>query len=355
MIRARRWGGKAVIRGGRLPFSFRIDLRAVVVFAVLGVVVLAGMVANIGVGEYPIAPLDVARTILGIEAGDGSYEFIVNTLRLPRALVAVLVGVALAISGTILQGLTRNPLAAPDIVGINAGAGLAAVTLIVAFPSVSAAFVPPAAFVGAVAVAALLYLLAWRGHSSPMRLVLIGVGLGAAASAFTTLMITFGEIQEVSQALVWLTGSVYGRTWDEVWPFAPWLLVFVPLALAYSRHLNALNLGDEVATGLGARVERERGLLILASVALAAAAVATAGTVGFVAFIAPHIARQLVGANHGGLLPVSAMTGGAIVVLADLVGRTIFAPIEIPCGIITSIIGAPYFLFLLYRTSQATK
>lgn len=347
-----RRGGKAVIRGGRVPFSFRIDLRAVLVFGVLGVVALAGVVVNVGVGEYPIAPLDVVRTILGIEAGDGNYEFIVNTLRLPRALVAFLVGVALAVSGAILQGLTRNPLAAPDIIGINAGAGLAAVTLIVVFPSVPAAFVPPAAFGGAVAVAGLLYLLAWKGDSSPIRLILIGIGLGAIATAFTTLMITFGEIYEVSQALVWLTGSVYGRSWEQVWPFLPWLVVFVPLALLYSRHLNALNLGDEVATGLGARVERERGLLILASVALAAAAVATAGTVGFVAFIAPHIARQLVGPNHGGLLPVSAMTGGAIVVLADLVGRTVFAPVEIPAGIITSIIGAPYFLYLLYRTSQ---
>ncbi|MEW6635973.1 MAG: iron ABC transporter permease [Actinomycetota bacterium] len=330
-----------------------MDLRAVFVFVALTIVALAGIVVNVGVGEYRIAPLDVVKTILGIEAGDGGYDFIVNTLRLPRALVAVLVGVALAISGTILQGLTRNPLAAPDIVGINAGAGLAAVTLIVAFPSVSAAFVPPAAFVGAVAVAALLYLLAWRGGSSPMRLVLIGVGLGAAASAFTTLMITFGEIQQVSRALVWLTGSVYGRTWDEVWPFLPWLLVFVPLAFAGSRHLNALNLGDEVAMGLGAHVERERGILLLSSVALAAAAVATAGTVGFVAFVAPHIARQLVGPNHGGLLPTAAMAGGAIVVIADLVGRTLFAPVEIPCGIVTSIIGAPYFLYLLYRTGRA--
>lgn len=349
---AGRWSSRATVRGSRPPFSFRVDMRAVFVFAALGLVALAGMIANVGVGEYPIAPFDVVRTVLGMEVGDGNYSFIVNTLRLPRALVAVLVGVALAISGAILQGLTRNPLAAPDIVGINAGAGLAAVSLIVVFPSVSAAYVPPAAFVGAVAVAGLLYLLAWKGDSSPIRLILVGVGLGAIAGALTTLMITFGEIDQVSQALVWLTGSVYGRSWEQIWPFLPWLFVFVLLALLCSRHLNALNLGDEVAKGLGVRVERERGLLVLASVALAASAVATAGTVGFVAFIAPHIARQLVGPNHGGLLPTAAMTGGAIVVLADLVGRTIFAPIEIPCGIVTSVVGAPYFLYLLYRSSR---
>lgn len=347
---ARRWRGKKTVRGR--GFSFRLDMRSIFVFLAICAVSLAGIIINVGVGEYPISPPDVVRTILGIELADGNYDFIVNTLRLPRALVAFLVGVALALSGAILQGLTRNPLAAPDIIGINAGAGLAAVSLIVVFPSVSAAFVPPAAFAGAVVVAGLLYVIAWRGNSSPFRLILIGIGLGAIAGAATTFMITFGDIYEVSQALVWLTGSVYGRSWDQVASFLPWLIVFVPLTLLLSRHLNALNLGDEVAVGLGSRVERERGILLLSSVALAAAAVATAGTVGFVAFIAPHIARQLVGPNHGGLLPVSAVTGGAIVVIADLVGRTIVAPTEIPCGIITSIIGAPFFLYLLYRSSK---
>jgi iron complex transport system permease protein len=349
--RRERWGGKATFRGRRTPFSFRLDLRAVFVTAALGLVALAGIIVN--VGEYPIAPLDVVRAIVGIETGDGNYSFIVNILRLPRALVAFLVGVALAVSGAILQGLTRNPLAAPDIVGVNAGAGLAAVALIVVFPSVSSAFVPPAAFLGGAGVALLLYLLAWRGDGSPVRLILVGVGLGAVASALTTFAITFGDIYEVSQALVWLTGGVYGRSWDQIWPFLPWLLVFVPLAFVSSRHLNALNLGDEVAKGLGTRVGRERAVLLLTSVALAASAVATAGTVGFVAFVAPHVARQLVGPNHGGLLPASAMAGGALVVLADLVGRTAFAPIEIPCGIVTSVVGAPYFLYLLYRSRNA--
>lgn len=348
-----RWRGEKVVRGR--GFSYKVDLRSVGVFVALLLVALTGVVLNVGVGEYPISPPDVVRTILGFEVEDGNYSFIVNTLRLPRALVALLVGVALALSGAILQGLTRNPLAAPDIIGINAGAGLAAVTLIVVFPSASATLIPPAAFVGAVGVAALLYVIAWRGSSSPIRLILIGIGLGAIAGAATTFMITFGNIYEVSQALIWLTGSVYGRSWDEVASFLPWLLVFVPLVLILSRQLNALSLGDEVATGLGSRVERERGFLILASVALAASAVATAGTIGFVAFIAPHIARQLVGPNHGGLLPVSAAVGGVIVVLADLAGRTIFAPVEIPAGIITSIIGAPYFLYLLYRSSRTAK
>jgi len=345
--------GRAVIRpwGGRV--SVRLHLRSVVVFAALGLVAFAGVVANVGVGEYPIPPLDVVRALFGVESGDGNYGFIVNVLRLPRALVAVLVGAALAVSGTILQGLTRNDLAAPDIVGVNAGAGLAAVTLIVAFPSVPAALMPPAAFGGALAVAASLYGLAWRGSSSPTRLVLIGVGLSAMATAATTFMITFGEIEQVSQALVWLTGSVYGRSWEELFVLLPWLVVLLPLAFLRFRHLNALTMGDEIAAGLGARVEPERGLLVLCSVALAASAVATAGTIGFVGLMAPHIARRLVGPAYGGLLPVTAMTGGAMVVLADLAGRTLFAPVEIPCGIVTAVVGAPFFLYLLYRTRKA--
>lgn len=349
MIENLGWKGKATVRTQCPPASFRIDLRAVTVLLLLGLVALAGMVANVGYGEYPIAPLDVVKTVLGLEAGDGNYDFIVNTLRLPRALVALLVGIALGVSGAILQGLTRNPLAAPEIVGVNAGAGLAAVALIVVFPSVSSAFIPPVAFGGGFLVAVLLYLLAWRGSSSPLRLILIGVGLGAIATALTTVIIVFGEIFQVSRALVWLTGSVYGRSWGHVHSLLPWLLVFVPLAFLHSRHLNALNLGDEVAKGLGVRIEVERGLLLLTSVALAAAAVATAGTIGFVGLIAPHIARRFVGPSHGGLLPISAMTGGALVVLADLVGRVSFGAVEIPCGIVTAAIGAPFFLYLLYR------
>ena len=337
------------LRLGKPPVSFNVDLRAIAVIILIGLVTLSAMILNVGTGEYPISPPDVVKTVLGLEVQDGNYDFIVNTLRLPRVIVALLVGIGLGISGAILQGLTQNVLAAPDIVGVNAGASLAAVTLIVAVPSVPVAFLPPAAFGGALVVAIMLYLLAWKGRSSPLRLILIGIGLGAIASALTTVMIVFGDIRQVSQALIWLTGSVYGRGWEHIWPLLPWLLVFVPIAFLYAGPLNALNLGDEPAVGLGVKIERERALLLLASVALAGAAVATAGTIGFVGLIAPHVARMLVGPSHGGLLPASAMTGGMLVVVADLMGRVAFGVVEIPCGIITSAIGAPFFLYLLYR------
>lgn len=339
--------GEATLRAG--PVSLKLDLRATLIFVVLCLIVFAGVVVNVGYGAYPVPPSAVVRTVLGLGDDDGQ-AFIINTLRLPRALVAVAVGAALAVSGAILQGLTRNGLAAPDIVGVNAGASLAAVSLIVAVPSASAAYLQPAALGGAFIVAALLYVLAWRGDSSPVRLVLVGIGLGATAGAGTTFMITFGEVQQVSLALIWLTGSIYGRGWDELYSFLPWLLLFLSLALFLARHLNALNLGDDVAHVIGVPVRRTRALLLLTSVVLAGTAVATAGTIGFVALMAPHIARQMVGSSHGSLIPVAAATGAVIVVGADLVGRAVLPQVEIPAGIVTAMLGAPFFIYLLYRS-----
>lgn len=342
-----------VVRPRPLPVSFRLDRRVPGVLLALGLVTLAGMVVNMGQGEYPIAPLDVMRTVLGLETGNPDHAFIVTTLRLPRMLVALLVGMALATAGTIMQGLLRNPLASPDVVGVSAGASLAAVSLIILVPGAPAAALPPAALTGAFLPALLIYLLARKKHSAPLRLILVGVGIGALMGALTTTMITFGRILQASQALIWMAGSVYGRSWEHLWPLLPWLAVCLPLAWLSARHLNALSLGDEVAGGLGSRVELQRGLLLLVAVALAGAAVATAGAVGFVGLMAPHLARRLVGPAHEGLLPTAALVGGLLVVLADLVGRTLFAPIEIPCGIITAALGAPYFLYLLSR-SQST-
>ncbi|ESA35162.1 iron abc transporter permease [Leptolyngbya sp. Heron Island J] len=336
-----------IVRTGFL--SARLDRRVPKILLGLLVVTLFAMVWSVSQGEYPVPPLDVIRTILGLPTNNPDYAFIVNTLRLPRALVAWGVGMALAMAGTLTQGITRNPLAAPGIIGVNAGASLAAVSLIVAFPGAPIALLPLAAFLGALTVAVLIYLLAWNGGSSPVRLILVGVGFSLVAGALTSLMITFGNIYDVSQALVWLAGSVYGRSWAQVLAFTPWLVVFGLLSLLLSRELNALQMGDDVARSLGSRLEWQRGWLLLSAVALAGAAVATAGSIAFVGLMAPHIARQLVGPSHEGLLPTAALTGGMVVVVADLIGRLLFAPIELPCGIITAVIGAPYFLYLLIR------
>jgi iron complex transport system permease protein len=341
-----------VIRPQQLPVSFHLDQRVPIVLLVLGLVTLTAIVLNVGQGEYPIPPLEVLKTILGLPITNPDYPFIINTLRLPRTLVAFAAGVGLAVSGTILQGLTRNPLADPGILGVNSGAGLAAVTLIVLFPNIPLFVLPLSAFAGALAVAILIYLMAWDKGSSPLRLILMGVGFAAVLNALTTLIITFGEINNVTQALVWLAGSVYGRTWEHLEAMLPWLAVFVPLSLVLAMSLNALSLGDDIAKGLGARVEWQRGLLLLSSAAMAGASVAVAGTIGFVGLMAPHLGRQLVGPTHEGLLPTAALIGGVIVVLADWLGRVLFAPIQLPCGVVTAAIGTPYFLYLLIRNRK---
>ncbi len=337
-----------VVRPQKLPVSFRVERRVPGILLILGLVAVAAILISVGQGEYNIPPLDVLKTLLGIQNPNQDYSLVINTLRLPRVLAAFLVGVGLSISGTILQGITRNSLAEPGIIGVTPGASLAAVILIVLFPA-SLFSLPFAAFAGGLVVTILIYLLAWDQGSSPIRLILVGIGLSAIASAITSAIVTFGDLNLVGQALIWLTGSVYGRNWQHIWSLLPWLVIFVPLSLLLARDLNALNLGDDVARSLGNSVERQRSLLIITSVALAGASVATAGNVGFVGLIAPHVARQLVGTSHEGLLPTAALMGGIMVVLADMAGRLLFAPIELPCGIVTAIVGAPYFLYLLYR------
>jgi iron complex transport system permease protein len=330
----------------RKPISFKVDRRAPLVIVILLAVMLTGIVINVGVGQYPVAPLDVIRTVLRLPTSNPDHEFIVNTLRLPRALVAVMSGFALGLAGAIMQGVTRNPLASPEITGVTAGASLAVVFLTVVWRTAAPFALPLAACVGGIGTAFVIYLLAWRHHNAPIRLILVGIGLSAMLGALTSLLITFNDVQ---RALIWLTGSVYARSWGEVHAALPWLAVCVPAALILARDLNILSLGDDVARGVGTPISVKRGLLLLISVGLVAASVAVSGAIGFVGLIAPHIARRIGGTLHEGMLIVSGLLGGLIVVFADLIGRTIVAPTEIPCGIVTAVVGVPFFLYLLVR------
>ncbi|WP_204153569.1 iron ABC transporter permease [Leptolyngbya sp. CCY15150] len=345
-VRSPQW---LILRSRFLPLSFRIKAQVPAVVLGLGGLVVALLVISVAHGEYPVPPLEVVRAILGGQTQNPDYLFVVNSLRLPRVLTALLAGMGLAIAGTITQGLLRNPLASPDIIGINNGAALAAVICIIVVPSVPTAILPIAAFSGGLMVAGLVYGLSWNSGTSPIRLVLVGIGFSLMTGAITNILITFGNLNQVSQALIWLTGSVYGRTWDQVWALAPWLMVSLPIVLLMARDLNGLNLGDDTARGLGIALEWRRGILLLVAVLLSGASVATAGTIGFVGFIAPHISRQLVGPSHEGVILVSAVVGACLVMAADLLGRSIFAPIELPCGLITSLLGAPYFLMLMMK------
>jgi iron complex transport system permease protein len=320
---------------------------------IIVLITLAVLVIAVSTGEYHIAPGDVVQTILGTNSSAPDYanfKLVVWTFRLPRIVLAFLVGMALATSGTLLQGLTRNALADPGILGVSSGAAFMAVLIIVQLKTVSISVLPWSALAGGLVTAAVIYVLAWKGGTvTPIRLILIGIAVEAVLSAMTTVMLVFGDINDVQQAYVWMTGSVYGRNWEHVQSLGLWLIVLLPIAFFSARTLNTMGLGEDAAKGLGLRVELQRGLLLVVSVALAAAAVAVSGTIGFVGLVAPHVARRLVGPSHEGLLPIAALFGGALLAAADLIGRVVIAPSELPVGIVTAMIGAPYFLYLLYR------
>ncbi len=332
-------------------FSARVDLRVLAVLAILGVATLLALTLDVARGEFEIAPLDVLAALVG--AGDDATSFIVMDLRLPRALTAILAGAALGIAGAIFQDIARNPLVSPDIIGISAGAALAGVALIV-FGDISGPIsVALAALAGALISGVLLYGLAWRGGVQGYRLVLIGIGVAALFQAGISYVIARGQIFEVALAYVWLVGSLNGRGWEHVWPLATTLAVLLPLALALGRQLEVLQLGDDVARALGVGVERARLALLAVAVVLTGIAVSAAGPVAFVAFIAPHIARRVCATvSPSGVLPVAAAAGALLVLAADAAGRLLFAPTEVPVGILTSIIAAPYFLFLLRRANR---
>lgn len=337
--------------------SFLLDKRAFKVFSVMGIITVIVFILSTGLGEMKVAPLTVLKVLFG--GGTDMERLVVTSFRLPRIIVALMVGISLAVAGAILQGMIRNPLASPDILGITGGAAFAVVGFLAYFSdennalTVSIKWLPVAAFIGAGIIAILVYFLAWKNGVSPIRLVLIGIGISSLMQALTTLMMILGPIYRASQANIWITGTVHGSTWVNVSVLVPWTMVLMVIALAMSRKINVQELGDEIAVGVGSHVQRQRFSLLMISTALIGSAVAFAGGIGFVGLMAPHMARRLVGSAFGALLPVSALIGGILVMIADLIGRTLFSPLEIPAGVFTAGIGAPYFIYLLYKTRNA--
>lgn len=327
----------------------RFHLKTVRAALLLGAVAILVLIANLAFGEQLIKPADVWGALLG--KGNPDYVLIVQSLRAPRVIVAFLVGASLAVAGAILQSVIRNPLAAPDVVGITGGASVGAVAFITYMPSaVSIHYLPFAAVLGAFGAALLIYFIAWKKGVNPFRLVLVGIGIASLLSAITTFMLVFSPAYSASSSYIWLTGTVYGSTWSYVWNLLPWSVVLLGILYFYTRQMNMQLLGDELAIGLGSQVQKHRFLLILISVGLAGSAVSIGGVIGFVGLIAPHAARRMVGPMVSRLIPISALFGGIIVALADLIARTAFLPLDIPVGVFTSGIGAPFFIYLLYRT-----
>ncbi|WP_366290712.1 iron ABC transporter permease [Paenibacillus sp. AN1007] len=337
-----------VYRNKKDTVSMQVERRSVTVISICIILFLAAGVIGTSLGSDFISPLDVVRTIFGLNTGE--HDFVVLTLRLPRVLLSLLVGAALGMSGALLQGIIRNPLASPDVIGITGGAAAAAVGFVTLLGgTVSIKLLPLFAVLGAMVTAFIIYILAWKKGISPIRLVLIGIGVSAVTGAGTTFMLILSPFYTASQAYIWLTGSIYGAAWTDIQTILPVIVIVVPIALWFARSLNAQEFGDDLAAGLGVTVQRHRTVLLLCSVLLAGTAVSAAGTIGFVGLIAPHIARKLVGRMFGSLLLVSGFVGALLVCAADLAARTAFLPLDVPAGVFTAGIGAPFFLYLLFK------
>ncbi|MBJ8957962.1 Fe(3+) dicitrate ABC transporter permease subunit FecD [Citrobacter youngae] len=274
------------------------------------------------------------------------YHYVLTAYRLPRLLLALLVGAALAVAGVLVQGIVRNPLASPDILGVNHAASLASVGALLLLPSLPVIALPLLAFAGGMAGLILLKMLA--NTSQPMKLALTGVALSACWASLTDYLM-LSRPQDVNSALLWLTGSLWGRDWSFVKVAAPLLMLFLPLSLVFCRDLDLLALGDARATTLGVSVPRTRFQALLLAVAMTSTGVAVCGPISFIGLVVPHMVRTITGGRHRWLLPVSAMTGALLLVAADLLARIIHPPLELPAGVLTAIIGAPWFVWLLVR------
>ncbi|MCG7207589.1 FecCD family ABC transporter permease [Streptomyces arenae] len=331
--------------------SLRADVRSLVVVVALLLAAAAASVVLIGTGDFPISFGDVLRTLAG--NGTAGQDFIVNELRLPRVLVGLLVGASLGLGGALFQSVSRNPLGSPDVLGLSQGATSGALVVIVLM-SGSAAQVTVGALIGGLLTGAGLYLLAWKQGVHGYRLVLVGIGVSAIVTAVNGYLLTKADLVDATRAVVWMTGSLDGRDWSQVWPLLALCAVLVPLVLANARALRMTEMGDDVSYALGVRVERVRLLLMVSAVLLTAAATAAAGPVSFVALTAPQLARRLT-RSPGPNLVASLCMGATLLVTADWASQRAFGADQLPVGVVTGVLGGVYLLWLLVTERKAGR
>ncbi|MEX0914066.1 MAG: iron chelate uptake ABC transporter family permease subunit [Demequina sp.] len=332
------------------PMGFLTHTRVLVVgWALVAAIVALGAV-TVSVGPVAVSVADSLLAALGIPVGPPG-DFIVGQLRAPRMYTTLLMGAMFGLSGTILQSLTRNPLASPDFIGISAGAGMGAVITIATVGTTSVWITAGGAAAGALLAAAIMVALSWRRGIVPLRLILTGIGIGFVASAVSQYILTILDISIAQNALIWLVGSTNASTWQQVLVCAVVLAVLLPPIMWLSRPLRTLEMGDETAAALGVAVTRSRLLLAVASVLLAAGATAVVGPVGFIALVAPALARHLTRAPGVTLLP-SALMGAALALAADLAAQHATGELQLPIGIYTAAVGAPYLLYLVWRSAR---
>ncbi|WP_419886091.1 FecCD family ABC transporter permease [Paenibacillus sp. B-A-8] len=316
-----------------------------------GLILLTAIV-SMGIG-YSSLSFD---RLLPVLFGHGTFkeDFVLFSVRLPRILITLLAGMALALSGSILQSVTRNDLADPGIIGINSGAGVAVAVFFLFFPVSAGSFIfalPLVAFIGALLTAALIYLFSYSRTKGldPVRLVLVGVGFSLALSGVMIVIISSADRAKVDFIAKWIAGNIWGTDWPFIWALLPWLILLVPFTLYKSQRLNLLSLSEVSAIGVGLNLERERIVLILTAVAASASAVSVTGGIAFIGLMAPHIAKSLVGPRNQMFIPVAVLLGGWLLLIADTVGRNLVDPDGIPAGIMVSLIGVPYFAYLLLK------
>jgi len=331
--------------------SMRFTTGAIACTTLLCLLLLVMLLVATFSGSYSLSLQDTLYSLTAQfqSLSDPQAQLIVWEFRLPRSLVALLSGALFAISGALLQNMTRNPLADPSLVGISQGAALAVVVLTIVFPNHIDNFREIAAFSGAVGITLIIQLLRGKGH--PLKFILLGIGVAAFISAIISTLLTYGNFQSAMSALSWLAGSTHSTSWNDVTILAIALLLLITLALHQARSMSVISLGDEVAVGLGIRIERMMLMQLLISVGAAAIATAVVGPLGFIGLLAPHLGRQLVRCGPTNQLLISALVGAILVLVADLLGRTLFAPTQLAAGLVTSLIGAPLFAYLLIRKS----
>ncbi|KTD87354.1 iron ABC transporter permease [Paenibacillus etheri] len=336
-------GGNSMLKPRRAKYT-------ILLFIGLTCVVAALSLLSLSVGGVSVPLKEVFASLAG--RNREASNLIIMQFRLPRIAAAILIGAALAVAGALLQGVIRNPLASPDLLGVTGGASVAVVAFMTFVTGYSIHWVPFIAIGGALVATTINYVFAWKKGVSPFRLVLIGIGISTAMGALTTFLLISGPAYLAAQVLNWMTGSIYGTNWSYIEVLWPWVAIFIPLSLLLAKELNVQSLGEDVARGLGSRLQLSRMILLFYSVALAGAAVGVAGTISFIGLMAPHIARMLVGNSYKLIIPVSAFIGAIILLLADLAGRMLFQPLDVPAGVFTAGIGAPFFMYLLFKRKK---
>lgn len=333
--------------------SMRFVSVAILCTVILSLILCATLMLSTISGSYQLSITDGIYTLFGQQQllSDSEAKLIIWEFRLPRSLVAIFSGALFAISGALLQNMTRNPLADPSLVGISQGAALAVVILTMLFPEQVDGLRETVAFAGAVCIAIFIHLLSNnnKGNSHPLKFILLGIGVAAFISAITSTFLTYGNLQSTMSALAWLAGSTHSANWQDVSTLFIAFFIIGFLAIYQARMMSVISLGNDVAIGLGIDIKKVSIIQLSISVAAAAIATAVVGPLGFIGLLAPHLARKIAHSGPTNHLILSALTGATLVLAADLLGRTLFAPTQLAAGLVTSLLGAPLFAYLLIK------